>query len=463
MATPKKQPLPDVKDDPFPYDSWIIYGLAIIGAFLLGIAIYKELNPEYIKYQREFKSLIEKKFGKEVASKITFGVKQIWIPELGKVERCITCHMGYEWKGLDGEDVPKVFRTHPDLKGLIAKHPFKKFGCTTCHGGQGYATNLREAHVIHEGKKKVRWLEPLLSAEKAKEYGFKDWQKLPLMEINCNICHRYEDSVPGMPYINLAKKLVEEKACKTCHIINGEGGKIGPDLTYEGSKMPEMFDMRGPYYEIKDGKPVKSGRSIKEEIERRGLPLTIFSWHLLHFEEPRSITPTSTMPNFGFTDDENRALTMLVMSWKKVKLPAEYIPRIKRVKKVEAEKGAQDTIEVKESKPSDTTQMEGAQEEKGTPEVSEELVKRGESIFNQKCKACHLIDKKLVGPALKGLFSRRTEKWVFLMITKPDSMIKNDPEAKKLFEEYKVPMIIPGGITDEETKAVIEYLKRATK
>lgn len=444
METPKKQPLPESKDDPFPYDSWIIYGLAIIGAFLLGIAIYKELNPEYIKYQREFKSLVERKFGKEAASKISFGVKQIWIPELGKVDRCITCHMGYEWKGLEGEDVPKVFRAHPDINGLIAKHPFKDFGCTTCHGGQGYATNVKEAHVIHDGKK-VRWLEPMLSGEKAKEYGFKDWQKLPLTEINCNICHRYEDSVPGMPYINLAKKLVQEKACKTCHMINGEGGNIGPDLTYEGSKMPEMFDMRGPYYEIKDGKPVESGRTIKEEIERRGLPLTVFSWHLLHFEEPRSITPTSSMPNFGFTDDEKRALTMLVMSWKKVNLPVQYIPRIK---KVETEKGAQDTTKVEGSKSLST---------------NEDLVKRGESVFNQKCAACHAIENKLVGPALKGLFSRRNEQWVFLIITKTDSMLKNDPEAKKLLEEYKVQMIVPGGITDEEAKAVIEYLKQVAK
>jgi hypothetical protein len=47
-----KQPLPDVREDPFPYDSWIIYGLAVISVFLLGVAIYKELNPEYIKYQK---------------------------------------------------------------------------------------------------------------------------------------------------------------------------------------------------------------------------------------------------------------------------------------------------------------------------------------------------------------------------------------------------------------------------
>ncbi len=436
MEQKPKQPLPDVKDDPFPYDSWIIYGLAVTSAFLLGIAIYKELNPEYIKYQREFKALVERKFGKDAARSVTFGVKQIWIPALNKTDRCITCHMGYEWKGLEGEDVPLVFRTHPNPNGILDKHPIAKYGCTTCHGGQGFATNLREAHVIHEGGKKVRWLEPLLSAEKAKEYGFKDWQRLPLTEINCNVCHRYDDSLPGTPYINLAKKIVEEKACRTCHIINGEGGNIGPNLTYEGSKMPEMFDMKGIYYEIKDGQAVPSGRTIKEEIKRRGLPLTVFSWHILHFEEPRSITPTSSMPNYGFTEEEKLALTMLVMSWKKTNFPAEYIPMKKSVNQTD---------------------------QTSKPTTPSDLLSKGEEIFKQKCSACHQIENRLVGPALKGLFSRRDENWVLAMILNPDSMIKYDPEAKKLYDEYKVPMIVPGGISQDEAKAVVEYLKTVTR
>jgi len=124
--TPPKKPaakpaarrpkLPDVKDDPFPMDSWLIYGIAIIGAFIFGVAAYKELNPEYKKYQVEFKKLIEKKFGPEAAAKVPMGVQQIWIKDLNnRVDRCITCHMGYEWRGLEGEDVPEVFRTHPDL------------------------------------------------------------------------------------------------------------------------------------------------------------------------------------------------------------------------------------------------------------------------------------------------------------------------------------------------------------
>lgn len=61
------------------------------------------------------------------------------------------------------------------------------------------------------------------------------------------------------------------------------------------------------------------------------------------------------------------------------------------------------------------------------------------------------------------MFERRKEDWVLSMILNPDSMVKNDPIVKKLYEEYKVPMVVPGGITQEEGKAVVEYLKTATK
>ncbi len=453
-AAARRPKLPDVKDDPFPMDSWLIYGIAIIGAFIFGVAAYKELNPEYKKYQIEFKKLVERKLGKEAAAKVPMGVQQIWVKDLNRVDRCITCHMGYEWRGLEGKDVPEVFRTHPDLDGLIAKHPFKDYGCTTCHGGQGYATNMKEAHVIQKGKK-VRWLEPLLGKEKSKEYAFKDWQKMPLMEINCNTCHRQQDSLPGTPYINLAKKLFKEKGCIGCHKVFGEGGDIGPDLTYEGSKSAEMFDIHAPYYVMKDGKPVPSGRTIAEEMKRRGLPLSVFSWHLLHFENPKSITPTSAMPNFGFTEKEKRALTMLVMSWKKVTLPARYIPRTTSVSASGSGESKADTSTMK----TDTT----ASETQATSNLTydEALAKKGEELFDKKgCTACHDLDTRKVGPPLREVVKRRDPEWIKHMIMKPDSMILHDPIAKKLLEEYSVPMTNQH-VSEEEAKAIIEFFKKA--
>jgi cytochrome c2 len=93
--------------------------------------------------------------------------------------------------------------------------------------------------------------------------------------------------------------------------------------------------------------------------------------------------------------------------------------------------------------------------------VNEELADRGKTIFSTKCIACHQMDARTVGPPLRGVTTRRTFGWIMNFLENPEEWVKRDPEAKKLFEEYnKIPMVIPGGITEEERKAVIEYLRR---
>ena len=291
-----------------------------------------------------------------------------------------------------------------------------------------------------------------------------------------------------MDYINLAKDLVVEKNCQSCHIIDGFGGNIGPNLTYEGDKSHEMFDIHAPYYVIKDGKPVESGHTIAEEMKKRGLPYSVFSWHILHFEEPRSITPTSTMPNFGFKKDEILALTMLMMSWRKLDIPSRYLSnpgkyqmlrlmeegRIKpqRIEYVSlAPTSPETTVEADTTGQAETAE-EVQVEETAAKEVSasasggvnQELAAKGKELFGTRgCTACHTVGGgKLVGPDLKGVTERRSKDWIIHMIVNPDSMINNDPTAKQLFQEYNVPM--PNqGVTPEEAEAIYEYLKSASK
>lgn len=83
----------------------------------------------------------------------------------------------------------------------------------------------------------------------------------------------------------------------------------------------------------------------------------------------------------------------------------------------------------------------------------------GKAIFDGKCIACHKItDEKLLGPGLKGVTSRRTEEWIKKMVKNPDKMTAEDPEAKKLLEEYKTQMT-NFNLTDEEINNVYAYLK----
>ena len=92
---------------------------------------------------------------------------------------------------------------------------------------------------------------------------------------------------PGVPakldpaLIAQGKVLFSSQGCTDCHRINGQGGKIGPDLTSEGGK---------------------------------NRPL---DWQIKHLQDPKSVSPGSTMPKFNrLPQDQLKALAEYVMSLK---------------------------------------------------------------------------------------------------------------------------------------------------
>lgn len=276
----------------FTKDAFKIYLLGAVMLVVTGLLYWDNFAPEWKGYQSQFRDLVAKKFGAARAEQLPDGLQQIWIKDLNRVDRCTTCHQGLEWKGLDSAANP--FKSHP--KEILEKHPIGQFGCTACHGGQGYATDKDAAHGFAEF-----WEEPLLGKKLTDTYLVKD--KKAMMQVNCNTCHRFDRETKGADFINLAKQLVQEKNCRACHQINGRGGIIGPELTNVGDKASEQYD-----YSHVSGKK------------------SAFAWHVAHFQNPKSVTLETVMPNFSFSTREAQALSLLVLSWRRTNIPMRFIP-----------------------------------------------------------------------------------------------------------------------------------------
>ena len=278
-------------------DKLWIAGLSIVLLGVIGYVFWFQSTPEWRDYQADFQDMVGTKFGPARAKLAPTGIQQIWVKDLNRVDRCTTCHMGIEWKGL--ESAPEPFRTH--RKDVLEKHPISKYGCTICHGGQGYAVDSFAAHAVEA----EHWEQPVLGADLAKAYTVSNREAM--LQTNCNQCHRYDRETKGADVINYAKQLLAQKGCRACHTINGRGGSVGPNLTNVGELAPEQYD-----YSRLSGKG------------------SVFAWHLAHFKDPKSMSANTVMPNFGFTSKDAQALTLLVMSWRDADLPAQYIPGFKQ-------------------------------------------------------------------------------------------------------------------------------------
>jgi len=93
--------------------------------------------------------------------------------------------------------------------------------------------------------------------------------------------------------------------------------------------------------------------------------------------------------------------------------------------------------------------------------AQEANVANGEKLFKSTCAACHRLDKKLVGPALKGITEKREQEWLISWIKDSPGMIKSgDKLAIQVFEENnKLPMTANPQLSDQDIIDILAYTK----
>ncbi len=83
----------------------------------------------------------------------------------------------------------------------------------------------------------------------------------------------------------------------------------------------------------------------------------------------------------------------------------------------------------------------------------------GKKLFNSNCAACHKLNKKSVGPALKGVSEKYDIEWIYKWVKNSAAVIKSgDAQAVAIWEEFnKSPMTAFPQLSNEDIDNIIAY------
>jgi cytochrome c551/c552 len=287
-----------------------------------------------------------------------FDIKQINVGGV-VIDRCESCHLGVRepikitrrdmgWTGKDPDDDAEAtaFVSHPE-KDLLKTHDPDRFGCSTCHGGNGRGTtSVEKGHGRYE-----HWLWPMYYKEN--------------VQAGCNQCHGKDRVLSGADVLNRGKNLFQNRGCVGCHRYEGfdreadalsnarqsmktldleredrrreisqtsaaadvaESDEEAQALRKRVEALRQMisqldarideFDTQSKYL-MQDQKKVGPNlKEIRAKLRKEWLPVWL--------SDPQAFRPGTKMPTFRLGDDEVKAISaFLWQSALDVKLPAQ--------------------------------------------------------------------------------------------------------------------------------------------
>ena len=295
---------------------WAVFTGSALLVILLFVAWLSEgRSRQWRAYQQEYRDLLETAAGGQTGP-VDFpeqGILQVELPQLDRVDRCISCHSGLEDSHMEG--APPPHSSHPG--SFLEDHPVQQYGCTICHGGQGRALTTASAHGMGEQE---HWPQPLLRS--------------PYIQSSCGKCHLAvfsgsdlaregvrgngwmpsggpdltgDQQIPegswsrDMEVLLSGRSLFSSEGCLGCHQARGVGGILGPDLTQQGEKTKHDY----------------SFSNVQGEQ-------TVSNWLKEHFKDPEMVSPGSQMLRIDLQENELDALATFVMGLAKPDIPIDY-------------------------------------------------------------------------------------------------------------------------------------------
>ncbi|MFN8094667.1 MAG: c-type cytochrome [Vicinamibacteria bacterium] len=310
-------------------------------------AAVAEYRAEWRVLQRRFRAAAPAAAGGEDVE--AFGLQQIWLPDVDRVDRCTSCHLGIADPTMKGAPAP--FRAHPGR--WLETHRPDRFGCTSCHGGQGEATTF--AGAAH--RRAAGGADAMASRE--------------LMEARCGECHR-ERAPRGTMWLARGRAIIGDRNCVACHELpgydasevraprlDGLARKVSPAWLRAWLKQPRAYfaKTRMGEFRLSDrdvealaafllGQPDRSPLDTTDwskasaekggEIFRRSRCVTCHAvngrggtlgpelthvgaktsrdWLYTWLRDPHRLQPKTLMPRFRFADDQARDVAAYLAS-----------------------------------------------------------------------------------------------------------------------------------------------------
>jgi len=100
-----------------------------------------------------------------------------------------------------------------------------------------------------------------------------------------------------------------------------------------------------------------------------------------------------------------------------------------------------------------------AAEDAAAPVVAGADAVKGKELFNANCAACHKLDAKSTGPALRGVADKYDREWLYKWVKNSSDLIKSgDAQAIKVFEENnKVAMTAFPQLSNADIDNILAY------